>query len=341
MRNSAVTDSKIKVNFFQRKPRKGFSYSLEFIFADIRKRLADRITYNLFICKCYNDGYFSKLVNIVEATFRQGKDINHVTGELHFLDLLMSKKRVILTVLDCGMMYRKSGISKRLIKWLYFTAPVKKAKIITAISEVTKQEIVNITGINPNIIRVIPVAINPHFQSSPKSFNKSKPVILQIGTGYNKNLLRLIEAIRGINCHLTIVGKLSDEQLSALNKASIDYSNEYNISDERILEKYRECDILSFVSTFEGFGMPIVEANAVERVVITSKLSSMPEVAGGAAYLVDPYEIEDIRNGILKIIGDDLLREDLINKGKLNKLRFDADKIANMYFDLYKEINSN
>ncbi len=339
-----MINRKIKVNFFQRKPRKGFSFSLEFIFDDVRKRLSDKIEAKIYISKCYNNGYYSKFINIIEAAFRQGRDVNHITGEIHFLDLFMKKKRVMLTVLDCGMMKRKAGLSKKIIQWLYLSAPVKRAKIVTAISEVTKQEITYYTGISPDVIRVIPVAVSPRYQPYPKEFNKQKPVILHIGTGYNKNLLRLIEAIQHINCHLTIVGKLSEEQALALQKYKIDYSNEYDISEERILEKYHEFDILAFVSTFEGFGMPIVEANTVERVVVTSNISSMPEVAGNAAFFADPMNVEDISAGIVKVINDDSLRKALIDNGKINKLRFEPNKIADLYFELYKEIlitNSN
>lgn len=329
---------KITVNFFQRRPRKGFSFSLEYIFDDIRKRLANKINANVYVSKCYNDGYYTKFVNIIEAAKRQGNTVNHITGEVHFLNLLMRKSKVVLTILDCGMMPRKTGLAKKIVGWLYLSAPIKKAHIVTAISEVTKQEIIGYTGCDPEKIRVVPVAVDPLYQPYPKQFNKEKPVILHIGTGYNKNLPRLIEALNGVNCHLTIVGKLSDEYLKLLADNHIDYSNEYNISNERLLEKYKECDIMAFVSFFEGFGMPIVEANAVERVVVTSNISSMPEVAANAACLIDPYNVADIREGILKVINNDDYRTGLINEGKQNKLRFNADVIADMYYSLYKEI---
>jgi glycosyltransferase involved in cell wall biosynthesis len=333
-----MTAKKIEVVFFQRKPRIGFNFSLEYIFEDIRKRLADEIDAKICISKYYNDGYLSKFINIVSASIRQGDGVNHITGETHFLNLFMNKNRVILTIMDCGMITRKTGLAQKIVKWLYLSAPIKKAKIITSVSERTKQEIISYTGINPADIRVIPVMINPIYQPMPKLFNKEKPVVLQIGTGYNKNLLRLIEALKGITCHLTIVGKLSGEHLLSLEKNQIEFSNEYNISNERLLEKYDECDILAFVSTFEGFGMPIIEANAVERVVITSNISSMPEVALNSACLVNPYSVNAIRSGIIRLINDDAFRETLINNGKINKLRFEGDKIANMYLDLYKEI---
>jgi glycosyltransferase involved in cell wall biosynthesis len=333
-----MSDKKLNVIFFQRRPRKGFSFSLEFIFDDIREKLSDKINSKLYISKCYNDGYYSKFINLIQATFRQGSDVNHITGEIHFLNLLMSKNRVILTIHDCGMMIRKTGIAKKVVKWLYLTAPVNKAEIVTTVSEVTKQEIIMYTGVNPNKIKVIPVAVSSFYKPSPKKFNKTKPVILHIGTGYNKNLTALIKAINGISCHLTIVGKLTHKHLQALKESNVDYSNEYNITNERMTQKYQECDILAFVSTFEGFGMPIVEANVTERVVVTSNISSMPEVALNAAHLVNPNDIYDIRAGIKKVIEDDSYREKLIENGKQNKLRFDGDTIAKMYFNLYETI---
>lgn len=328
-------NGKIKVNFFQRRPRKAFNFSIEFIFEDIRKRLNGKIESRVFISRCYNDGYVSKFVNIVEAAFRQANDVNHITGETHFLDLFMNKNWVMLTIHDCGMLRRKEGLAKKIVQWLYLSAPVKKARVITTVSETTKKEIIQYSGCHPGKIHVIPVAISPLYQPSPKPFNVDKPEILQIGTGYNKNLLRLIRALNGLRCHLTIVGHLSDEHLFALQSNNIDYSNEYDISDERMLEKYHSCDIVAFVSLAEGFGMPVIEANAIERVVITSNVSSMPEVAGNAACLVDPNNVDDIRCGITRLMNDGEYRGQLLKNGRINKLRFDANKIADAYYQLY------
>lgn len=331
-----IINNKINVTFFQRRPRVGFSFSIEAIFNDVRKRLRDRINVSIRTCRFYNDGILTKLYNIVEAGFRQGNCINHITGEVHFLNLLMKRRTVLLTIHDCGFVHRKRGFSRRFVTLLYLTLPVRKSKFITAVSEQTKQQIITYTHCDPEKIVVIPVAVNEYFQPHPKTFNETKPVILQIGTSYNKNLLRLIEALKNISCHLIIVGKLTAEHLNALQAHNIEYSNEYNISNERLLQKYIECDILSFVSTFEGFGMPIVEANIIERVVITSDISSMPETANDAAHFVDPFNVDDIRKGIITLITDKLYREKLLQNGRENRKRFNADNIANLYFKVYK-----
>lgn len=329
---------KVKVTYFQRKPRPGFNFSLEQIFEDIRQRLGNKIDSTVIISPKYNDGYYSKLINILSAWKYESDGINHVTGEVHFLDLLMKKSRVVLTVLDCGMISRKRKMAKQVVKRLYFTWPVRRASYVTAISEFTKQEIIRYTNCPADKIVVIPVAVDPMYRPSPRAFNKERPNILHIGTGYNKNLPRLTQALEGIECTLTIIGKLTGEQKQELEIRNISYENKYNLSQQEIYQRYIACDILAFVSTFEGFGMPIVEANAVERSVITSNLSSMPEVAGKAACLVNPFEVSEIREGILRLMNDDDYREQLIQNGRENKLRFDADTIAQSYYELYRKM---
>jgi glycosyltransferase involved in cell wall biosynthesis len=102
-----------------------------------------------------------------------------------------------------------------------------------------------------------------------------------------------------------------------------------------MIQKYVECDIMTFVSTYEGFGMPILEAQSTGRVVITSNISSMPEVAGLGAHLVDPMDVTSIRNGIVKLINNSTYRNELIANGYENIKRYNPDLIASMYEDIY------
>jgi glycosyltransferase involved in cell wall biosynthesis len=330
----------ISVAFFQRRPRPDFNFSLEAIFDDIRSRLGDKITPTIYVSGHYNDGIRTKFYNILEAGRRERKAVNHITGEVHFLNLLMRKSNVVLTVLDCRFMNRKSGsrLQSTLMNWLYLKAPIAKAKYVTTISEATKEDILRYTNCDPEKVIVIPVAINDSFRPVPKPFKKSCPEILQIGTGENKNLERLFKALENVPCHLTIVGRLSEEQQKCLQEAGIDYTTKHNLSQEEIIDAYKACDIVSFVSLFEGFGMPIIEANTVERVVLTSNLSSMPEVAGDAALFVDPYSVEDIRRGLNELIHDEELRVNLIANGRRNRERFSPAAIAEKYYQVYRRV---
>ena len=96
--------------------------------------------------------------------------------------------------------------------------------------------------------------------------------------------------------------------------------------------------MLMFASTYEGFGLPIVEANAVGRPVVTSNLSPMPEVAADAACLVDPHDVGSIRVGVKRIINDGLYRESLVAAGYRNAQRFRPATVAGNYALLYRQV---
>ena len=332
--------NKIKVTYFQRKSRPGSNFSLEYIFDDIRNRLSDVVEAKVVISPLQNDGYYSKLVNILDAWKNESRSVNHIAGEVHFLDLLMKKRKVVLTILDCCVMDRKKGVALTIMKQLYLVWPVRKAEYVTAISEATKREIIQYAGCAADKVHVIPVAVSPMYKPAPRDFNQTRPNILHIGTSYNKNLLRLAQALEGLDCKLTIIGKLSREQENELKIRNISYENKYNITPEEMYKQYVDCDMLAFASTSEGFGMPIVEANAVERPVVTGNVTSMPEVAGDAACLVDPYNVNDIRRGIEYVINDSRYREQLIQNGRRNRMRFDADTIVDSYYQLYRKIQN-
>ena len=185
---------------------------------------------------------------------------------------------------------------------------------------------------------MIPVAVSEVFRPTPKIFDEKCPVILQIGTAENKNILRLIEAISHIHCQLVVIGRLEESKVQMLEQYKVSYECKYDLSTEEVFAEYKRCDLVSFISTFEGFGMPIVEANWVERVVIAGNNSSMPDVAGGSALLVDAFSTDDIRSGIQKLIHDAQLRETLLTNGRMNRNRFLPQQIAEQYLEVYGAI---
>jgi glycosyltransferase involved in cell wall biosynthesis len=250
----------------------------------------------------------------------------------------MKGKNVLLTIHDCRYVDRKKGFAQKMVTWLYLKAPVQKAAWVTAVSENTKKEIMRYTGCAPGKIKVIPVPVNPVFKPAPKVFNKECAVILQVGAAENKNLARLAKAIQNMPCRLVIIGCVSPRDMEKLDQYKINYTIKSDLNISALYTEYVQCDIVSFVSLQEGFGMPLIEANCVERVVITSNISSMPEVAADAACLVDPYDAEDIAKGFLKIIHNEAYRQQLIANGRQNRLRFNEETIANAYYEMYKNM---
>ncbi|MBX3256520.1 MAG: glycosyltransferase family 4 protein [Chitinophagaceae bacterium] len=328
----------ITVVFFQRKPL-AIHKSIEFIFEDIRQRLTGQVDPAKKIFSFYSKGIISRLKIIYEAYRNQG-DINHVTGDIHFAAILLKKKKTILTIHDCGMLTQTKGIKRMVLQFFWFTLPLRKCCCITVVSHTTRNELLKYVNYPEKNIHVIPVPISGKFVYTPRCFNAERPTVLQYCTTPNKNALQVVRALKDIPCELILVGGIDDALLEELQKSGIPYTNYNNIPLDDLVELYKKCDLLCFASTYEGFGMPIVEAQAVGRPVIAGNLSSMPEVAGDGACLVDPFNITDIRNGVLKVINNESYREGLIQKGLENCRRFNADAIAGQYLALYKKIAS-
>lgn len=326
----------MKITFFFRKPNPHF-YSIEGLFKEIQQGFNDKIKYENLYSPHSTSGIKSVILNGLFARKNQGA-INHITGDIHYVALFLNKKNTILTIHDLVNLNIPFGIKKVIFKLLWFTLPVKNVRFITVISESTKKELLEKVKVDERMIKVIPDCVSPDFKFSPFEFNKICPAILHIGTKPNKNLPNLIKALSGINCKLVILGKLKEEHVELLKDHKIKYENCFNISQEELVKLYERVDMLSFVSTYEGFGLPVVEAQATGRPVITSNISSMPEVAGDGALLVDPFNVKEIRDGILKIINEHNLRETLITKGFQNVKRFKPDSIAKMYYELYELI---
>jgi glycosyltransferase involved in cell wall biosynthesis len=268
--------------------------------------------------------------------------IHHITGDIHYVVLALGKKNTILTIHDSVFLtrYGKWDLKYWVIKYFWYQLPIHFAQVVTVISEKTKRELIRLTGAKENKIKVIPNFYDPRFTFAPSTFNKQCPKILQIGTKSNKNINRLIESIKFIPCELWAVGVLEEDTKTLLAKNNIRYVSYENITFDVLKGLYEACDIVSFISTYEGFGLPILEAFAVGRPLITSCISPMDEIAEDAASKVNPYNIFDIRRGLLKIIEDDTFRAEMIRKGRAVAEKYQITKVQQMYENLYCSLNS-
>ena len=319
------------IKLIYRKPKPEFN-SIENVFDTLLPCLSvEKIELPFF-----SKGFMPRKKNIQFVKSLKAKLI-HVTGYDHYLLLGLKKKKTILTIHDIEILKRNKGLKRFILKKIWFDIPIKYAHTVTTISDFSKKEILTLNDYKTPIV-VIYNPITLPIKYKAKIFNTEEPIILHIGTKENKNLNRLIIALYGIKCKLIIIGKPNQSQINLLKKSNIKYTIKTNLNNDQMVNEYEKCDILSFVSTYEGFGLPIIEAQTCGRVVITSNISSLPEVAGNGAYFINPYDITEIKNGIKELINNSKLRDELIQNGIENVKRFNPEQIANQYKELYQKV---
>lgn len=315
----------------------GRFFSLERIFQQLEPLLEKKVTVRTWSAAYSRFTPAGLLRNILAARHIRA-DVYHITGDIHYIILGLPRRHTLLTIHDCVFLYNASGLKRRLLKWLLLDMPVRRCRLITTISEATRQDILRHTGCPPDKLVVIPDPVADTIYHVPAAFRTREPVVLFVGTTAHKNLLRTAEALEGIPCRLHIVGKLSSEQRQALDSHGIRYQSSSGLTDEEMAAQYAGADFVLFPSTFEGFGLPIVEGQKAGRPVVTSNLSPMKETAGDGAWLVDPYDVASIRAGVLKVIDDAACRDELVRKGFQNIIRFSPETISDQYLQCYQQL---
>ena len=280
-----------------------------------------------------------RLALIVWAACHQG-DVNHVTGDINFLGLLMRRSRTLLTITDSASMQRLVGWKRWFYRTFWLRLPIWHAGHVVAISEATLHETTSYVHSDPAKSSVIPCCTPRWMLAEPRPFPDSRPRILAVGTKPNKNLPRLIEALAGVPCRLVVVGALTESQQELLVRHGVEMENHVHLDDAAMALQYRKADVVAFVSTYEGFGLPILEGQEVGRPVITSRRSPMQEVAGAGATLVDPESVDEIREAVLRIIRDSQYRAALVQAGFENILAYSPEIIARQYASVYEALLS-
>jgi glycosyltransferase involved in cell wall biosynthesis len=265
----------------------------------------------------------------------------------------------VVTVLDMIPLHFPEEYPRQQYYFRYLVPRIlKKSRRTVTISENTKHDIMTFYAIEPERIHVIP----PGFEKSRYRLGiNSESLKMTYGlTDYllyvgnllpHKNLRRLLGAFsliaRKMPYKLVIAGYKDpryypelEAEAQALGLAEKVFFFNYASADE-LSALYTGAKAFILLSLYEGFGIPPLEAMACGCPVVVSNVSSLPEVCGDAAYYVDPYNIENIAEGIHKVLTDEPLRQSLIEKGLERARPFSWEKSAKEHIKVFEEVLSS
>ena len=259
---------------------------------------------------------------------------------VHILPLIHPKNSVV-TLHGLEYEYYPKMYPRRHLGYIRWSTKyaLKNARKIIAISENTKKDLVELYGANSEKIKVVHHGFCAGSPTPKKIRNRSpnyQPYILFIGRlETKKNIQGLIKAFNllkekyQVPHQLVLAGSRGYDYESLRSQLkSKDIIEKGYVSQEEKRQLLQGADIFAFISFYEGFGIPILEAQAVGCPVITSDISSMPEIAGDGAVLIEPKNIEQITEAMYKIINNNQLKKDLITKGYQNIKKFSWQKCA-------------
>jgi len=272
---------------------------------------------------------------------------------------LLSKTPKVATIFDSTLW---NGTERLSWKAKAYLAPLagralKNARKILTISQNARAEISAVTGIPEEKIAVSYLAPDPIFQQPINEDIKRalrvkyalpERFILSVATlEPRKNLPGLLLAFARLaqkkpEAHLVLAGRLAwgkDEVLQQISKLKLEKHTRVlgYVPKEDLPALYALADFLAFPSFYEGFGLPVLEAQAVGTPVLCSNTSSLPEVAGPSAFFVDPWVEESMTAGLEQLWNDSGTKNDLIQKGKQNLARFSWQQTAQATQAAYQE----
>lgn len=281
-------------------------------------------------------------------------------GLVHATDFVLPptrpRTRTLLTVHDLSFARLPESASPRLRAYLGRVVPasVGRADCVLADSQATKDDLVLLYGVSPGKVTVLFSGVGGRFRrvagqgvlTIRSQYDLQRPFILSVGTVQpRKNYTRLIQALvqlrqAGYDLDLVIAGGrgwLEDSIYETVRNTRMqEHVHFIGFADENDLPAlYSAAECLAFPSLYEGFGLPVLEAMACGTPVVTSNVSSLPEVAGDAALVVDPYDTDAIAHAIQRLLDDTGLRGELVQRGYARTGLFSWEESARKLRQIY------
>lgn len=216
---------------------------------------------------------------------------------------------------------------------LYYATVMKRAchhaAAILTVSEFTREQIIRWSQVHPDKVVNVGCGVDPTYSPAGNSYGLAFPYLLSVSNRRpHKNEERIVEAFAKAHVdpqlHLVFTGAKIPALSRSIERQGVGSRVEFlgMIPEERLPALYRGALALILPSLYEGFGLPILEAMSCGTPVVTSNVTAMPEIAGDAAFLVDPRSIEQISRAMEKVLEDPALRQQLIEKGLKRAARF-------------------
>ncbi len=255
-------------------------------------------------------------------------------------------RKQIVTIHDLSFLKYPQWFSRRFYYFYNFLIPrvTRSAQKVITVSNFSKNEISNVLNIPKKNIEVVYNAVSEKFRYDP--FSKKKNYILAVSSlDPRKNFINLILAFKKLSLReykLIIVGTknkiFSDSKIRRLIEQTPNIEFTGYVPDEKLVKLYQQAELFIYPSLYEGFGLPPLEAMACGTPVVVSNVASLPEVCGDAAYYVNPYDVNDIAQGIEIVLRDEILRKELIQKGLKRVKFFSWEKSAKKLVEIIEEV---
>jgi len=256
----------------------------------------------------------------------RGRDVLHCPT---YYGPVRSRVPVVVTVHDLAVLRHPQAFPRWTRAYAPRIAPrvIRNAARVIAVSAFTRRELVELLGVDERKIRVVPNAVEDVFAAAgPRAEGE---YVLAVGTlEPRKNLERLAEAARRAGVELRVAGASGWGGVAANGWVG-------RVDDEELAGLYRGAQCVAYPSLYEGFGIPVLEAMACGAPVVTSRGGATEEVAGGAAVLVDPHDIDAIAAGIREAISR---RDELRALGLARAEAFGWDATARATLEVYEEV---
>ncbi len=286
------------------------------------------------------------------------ENIKHITSQdLAYLLKLVKLEKTIVT---CHDLIPWVYDNNRLPTWKLNMQGLKKADRIITISEYSKSDIIKHVGYPEDQISIAPPAVDhdSYYINRDREIVKqfgikdNEKVILYVGSEQpRKNVPFLLEAISQLKKKLPEIKflKIGTPQVPGVREKLLKQIETLGlqkevifagyVSETALTKYYNAADVFVFPTLYEGFGLPPLEAMACGTPVITSNVTSLPEVVGDSAITIDPYDVNAFAESMYDMLTDEKLRENMINKGVKRAQLFSWEKSAKETFKVYEQLN--